>query len=101
MFTLSSEFTNIIQALILVILIGMMYSLWMTTRAYGGLIGNAIRYIGIGMIMVAVVVLEKMLINFNVVTNSPNLQLAQDLMTLLSLIFLSMGFKRLANIAKG
>ncbi len=101
MFTLSSEFTNIIQALILVILIGMMYSLWMTTRAYGGLIGNAIRYIGIGMIMVAVVVLVKMLINFNVVTNSPNLQLAQDLMTLLSLIFLSMGFKRLANIAKG
>jgi hypothetical protein len=101
MFTLSSEFTNVIQALILVILIGMMYSLWMTTKAYGGLIGHAIRLIGIGMIVVAVVVLEKMLINFNVVTNSPNLQLAQDLLTLLSLIFLSMGFKRLANIAKG
>jgi Na+-translocating ferredoxin:NAD+ oxidoreductase RnfD subunit len=101
MFTLTSEFTNIIQALIVVVLIGMTYSLWVTTHAYGGLIGNAIRYIGIGMILVAVVVLEKMLINFSVVTNSANLQLAQDALTLLSLLFLSMGFKRLANIAKG
>lgn len=100
MLTLSSELNNILQALIVVILIGMLYSLWLTTRAYGGIIGHAVRLIGIGITLVSVVVLEKMLLNFNVILNSSNLQIAQDVLTLLSLLFLSWGFKKLASVAK-
>jgi hypothetical protein len=100
MFTLNSELNNILQALIVVILIGMLYSLWMTTRAYGGIIGHAVRLIGIGITLISVVVLEKMLINFSVVESSTNLQMAQDILTLLSLLFLSWGFKKLASVAK-
>ncbi len=100
MLALSSEINNIIQALILVIIIGMFYSLWMTTKAYGGLIGRAIRYMGMGIILISIVVMEKMLINFSVITNSTNLMLAVDVLTLLSLFFLSLGFKKLAAIAK-
>ncbi len=101
MFTLSSELNNILQGLIAVILIGMFYSLWMTTKAFGGLIGRAIRMVGIGIILIAILVLERVLINFNVISNSTNLQLMQDLLTLGSLFFLSLGFKRLASAAKG
>jgi hypothetical protein len=100
MLTLSSELNNILQALIVVILIGMLYSLWMTTRAYGGIIGHAVRLLGIGIILISVVVLEKMLINFSVIVNTSNLQIAQDVLTLLSLLFLSWGFKKLASVAK-
>jgi hypothetical protein len=100
MLVLGPEFTNIMQALILVILIGMLYSLWKTTQAYGGLIGYAIRLIGVGIILIAIVVMEKMLINFQVISLSANLQMAQDILTLLSLLFLSLGFKRLASVAK-
>lgn len=100
MFTLNSELNNILQALIIVILIGMLYSLWMTTKAYGGIIGKAVRLIGIGITLISIVVLEKMLVNFSVVLNTPNLQLAQDILTLLSLLFLSWGFKKLAAVAQ-
>jgi hypothetical protein len=100
MLTLSSELNNVLQALIVVILIGMLYSLWMTTRAYGGIIGHAVRLIGIGITLISIVVLEKMLINFSVIINTSNLQIAQDVMTLLSLLFLSWGFKKLASVAK-
>jgi hypothetical protein len=100
MLSLGSELNNIIQALIAVILIGVLYSLWMTTRAFGGLIGRAIQLIGVGIILITVVVLEKMLVNFAVINNSPNLLLAVDVLTLVALFFLSLGFKRLATIAR-
>src|SRR5262245_34524193 len=100
MFTQGSELNVIIQGLIAVILIGMFYSLWLTTKAYGGLIGGAVRLLGVGIMLLAISVLEKMLINFGVVMNSDNLQLAQDVLTLFALLFLSLGFKRLASVAK-
>jgi hypothetical protein len=100
MLTLGPELNNIIQALIVVILIGMLYSLWKTTRAYGGLIGRAIQLIGVGIILISIVVMEKMLVNFSVITNSENFLLGVDVLTLVSLFFLSLGFKRLASIAK-
>ncbi|HYC79409.1 MAG TPA: hypothetical protein VEC17_00080 [Candidatus Binatia bacterium] len=100
MFNFKDEINLILQGLIAVILIGMFYSLWMTTKAYGGLIGHAIRMLGIGIILISVVVLERMLINFSVIESSVTLNAAQDVLTLLSLLFLSMGFKRLAAAGK-
>ena len=100
MFEVNSELNNVLQALIVVILGGMFYSLWMTTRAYGGIIGSAVRLLGVGIILISIVVLEKMLINFSIISGSSNLALAVDVLTLLSLFFLSMGFKRLASVAK-
>jgi hypothetical protein len=100
MLTLSSELNNVLQALIAVILIGMLYSLWATTKAYGGIIGHAVRLLGVGIILTSVVVLEKMLLNFGIIINSENIQLAQDILTLTSLVFLSWGFKKLASVAK-
>lgn len=100
MLILSSELNNILQALIVVIMIGMLYTVWHTARAYGGLIGRAVQMMGIGITLVSAVVLEKTLINFDVVENSPNLAMAQDIFTLAALVFLFIGFRRLAKIAK-
>lgn len=100
MLTLNSELNNILQALIVVIMIGMLYTVWRTASTYGGLIGHAITLMGIGITLVSAVVLERMLINFNVIEISPNLALAQDGMTLGALVFLLLGFRRLAAVAK-
>ena len=50
MFEFSSQTNLMIQALILVIIIGVFYNLWSSTKMYGGIIGSAIRLIGIGML---------------------------------------------------
>lgn len=100
MFELKWQLNLIVQGLILVIIIGVFYSLLMTTRAYGGLIGSAIRLLGVGIILISVSVIEKMLANFEVIENSVQLDLGQDILTLIGLMFLAYGFKRLANIAK-
>lgn len=100
MFTLSSELNNILQALIFVILIGMMTSVWKTSHAYGGIIGSAVRLIGIGITLVSVLVLERMLVNFSVVIDTTNMRMVQDVLTLLALLFLSWGFKKLASVGK-
>jgi hypothetical protein len=100
MLSFNSELNNILQGMILAILIGMFYTLWATTRAYGGVIGSAVRMLGFGTILVAIMALEKMLINFEVVENSANMGLIQDVLTTLALFFLFMGFRKLASVVK-
>lgn len=90
----------VIQGLIAAILIGVFYNVWASTKAYGGLIGKAIRFLGIGMLFITIAVIEKILINFSVVDATPNLNLVQDVLTLIGLFFLASGFSKLASIAK-
>jgi len=89
-----------IQAFIAIIIIGVFYNLWVTTRVYGGIIGRAVRFLGLGMLFVAVAVLERVLINFSIIANSPSLSLAQDSLSLLGLIMLGVGFSQLAAATK-
>jgi hypothetical protein len=90
----------IVQGLIAVIIIGMFYTLWTTTRAYGGMIGNSIRLLGFGILFITVAVIEKMLLNFNVIELSANLELAQDVLNLVGLSLLAWGFSKLASAAR-
>jgi hypothetical protein len=89
-----------VQGLVLVIVIGSFYSLYSTTKAYGGLIGRAIRLLGTGMLFVVIAVIEKNLLNFDILQASVTLSLAQDLLNLLGILFLGLGFSRLAAAAK-
>jgi len=97
---LNWEFNLFLQGMIAAIMIGVFYSLWVTSRAYGGLIGYAIRLLGVGIVLISAAVLEKMLVNFSVVSASVEMSLAQDFFTLAGLVFLAAGFKKLATIAK-
>lgn len=91
---------RVIQLLVLVIIIGGFYSLHASTKAYGGLIGKAIRLLGVGMLFVVVAVIEKVLINLSVIKLTSELSLLHDGLTLLGLFFLGLGFSRLASASK-
>ena len=49
MYAFSSEANLYIQIFIGIILVGVFYNIWSSTKAYGGLIGMAIRLLGVGM----------------------------------------------------
>ncbi|MBX4205403.1 MAG: hypothetical protein KW788_04465 [Candidatus Doudnabacteria bacterium] len=89
-----------VQGLVLVIIIGGFYSLYSSTKAYGGLIGKAIRFLGAGMLFIVISVIERILLNFQVFEPSMTMGLIQDAFTLLGVLFLGLGFSRLAAAAK-
>ncbi len=100
MYALSSETNLLIHGFIAVVIIGVFYNLMVSTKVYGGVIGKAIRLIGIATLFVTVSAIEKVLVNFNVIHPSFVLSIAQDLITVLSLIFLGLGFSKLASAGK-
>jgi hypothetical protein len=89
-----------VQGLVLVIIIGGFYSLYASTKAYGGLIGKAIRFLGIGMLFIIVGVIEKILLNFAILDSTITFSLIQDGLNLFGVLFLGLGFSRLAAAAK-
>ena len=95
-----SQTTFIIQALIVAIVLGVYYSLYVSTKLYGGLIGKAIKLIGIGMLFITVTVLERIFINFGVLSNTIDIALLQDILNLIGLVFLGLGFSKLASVNK-
>lgn len=90
----------LIHGLMVAILIGVFYNLWASTRLFGGAIGRSLRFLGIGLVFITVVVIEKALINFGTITFSANLSLVTDVLNLVGLFFLAFGFARLAKSAK-
>ncbi|HEV8601504.1 MAG TPA: hypothetical protein VGQ87_02805 [Patescibacteria group bacterium] len=95
-----SPINILLQGFIAVILIGVFYNVWLTSKSYGGLIGHAIRYLGFGLLFVTLGVIEKILVTFQVIEFTINLSMLQDALTLIGLIFLALGFSKLASIAK-
>lgn len=89
-----------VQGLILIIVVGAFYSLLASTKAYGGLIGKAIRLLGVGMLFVVIATLEKILINFGIIKGADTFSLIQDALNLVGLLFLGIGFSKLAAAAK-
>lgn len=90
----------VIQGLLGAVIIGMIYSVWATTRAYGGLIGKAVRLLGFGIVFIIIEVIEKMLINFGAIEMNSYLAMMQDILIILGLFFLTLGFSKLAVAAK-
>jgi hypothetical protein len=96
----SSQLNFVVQGLMAAIIIGVFYNLWASTRVYGGLIGKAIRLLGIGILFITIAVIERVMANFNIVDNAYLLSVAQDALNLLGLFFLAMGFSKLASASK-
>lgn len=93
--------------LLLVAVIGVLYSLWRTTRAYGGIIGQGLRRFGIGIMFLSVEALDRIAQNFAssdlLLSFVPKYYLsnAHDALLLLGLCFLALGFSKLSTAAKG
>lgn len=95
----------ILQVLMAVVILGVIYSLWQTTKAYGGLIGGALKWIGIGMVFFSVEAFDRVfgaVGNFSVVNSLGIAQpdLMHNAILLLGLFFSGVGFSKLTRIAK-
>jgi hypothetical protein len=100
MFPLVGQTNIIVQGFIAVIIIGVFYNLYESTKAYGGLIGTAVRLLGIGMLFITIAVIEKAMLNLGAIPATQTLALFQDIMNLLGLLFLGLGFSKLASATK-
>lgn len=100
MYAFNSEANLFIQGFIAIILVGVFYNLWASTKVYGGIVGAAIRLLGLGMLFITVAVIEKTLINFSVIHANLNLALVQDVLNLIGLVFLALGFSKLGSANK-
>jgi len=98
---------QILQALVVVVVIGVVYSLWQTTKAYGGLIGGALKWIGLGIVFFTIEAFDRVfgaLGNFSLVSSINTFDVSGDMihnsLLLLGLLFCGIGFSRLTRIAK-
>lgn len=82
------------------ILIGVFYNLWASTRLFGGAIGRSLRLLGVGLVFITLAVIEKALVNFGAIAFSANLSLIVDVLNLIGLVLLALGFSKLAHSAK-
>lgn len=92
-----SQANLFIQICLGVIVVGVFYSLWSSSKVYGGIIGTAIRLFGIGVVFFTVAVFERLLVSFSIIQTSINVALAQSVFDLMGLIFLGWGFWKLAS----
>ena len=97
---MASPIFILVEGLVVIIIIGGLYSLYASTRSYGGLMGSAIRLLGIGMLFVILAAIEKILMNFSILEDSNTVGLIQDGFNLVGILFLGLGFSKLASIAK-
>lgn len=100
MYDYISQANLIIQGCVAVIIVGMFYDIWSSTKVYGGIVGKAIRLFGLGMLFITISIIENLLVTFLIVQNSPELALAQEIMNLAGLVFLGLGFSKLASANK-
>lgn len=90
----------LIQACMAVIVLGVFYNLWVSTKAYGGIVGTAVRLLGVGLVFFSLSSLEHALVTFNIVHLTYEVSILQDVLSLLGLSFLGLGFSKLAAGAK-
>ena len=100
MYDFSSHTSVIIQALIAIIIVGMFYNLKISTQVYGGVIGRAIRLLGLGTLFITLSIIEHLLVVFLVIDNTSTIAIAQEIMNLLGLAFLGLGFSELVSATK-
>ncbi|MBX4187073.1 MAG: hypothetical protein KW802_02320 [Candidatus Doudnabacteria bacterium] len=71
-----------------------------STKAYGGIVGTAIRLIGIGIVFFAISAIEHALVSFAIIMPTLQSAMLQDIMSLVGLVFLGLGFSKLASGTK-
>ncbi|HLC44414.1 MAG: hypothetical protein A2722_02435 [Candidatus Doudnabacteria bacterium RIFCSPHIGHO2_01_FULL_50_11] len=101
------EITQFIVSMLLVaVIIGVVYNLWKSTRAFGGIIGQGLRQIGFGILFLVIEALDRVSVHFSntglVAGFAPQGYegLVHDLLFLLGLLFVSLGFIKFSKALK-
>ena len=97
--------TLVLQGLVLVIIIGVVYSLWQTTNAYGGVIGSALKWIGVGILFFSIEAFDRIFgalgdVSFVDAIGLKDPALLHNALLLLGLVFSGIGFSKLTRAAK-
>lgn len=92
----------VVQVLVVIIVFGIVYSLWQTTKSYGGLIGAALKWIGLGMVFFSLEALDRVLANLSFINSFgfSDPAAVHNIILLLGLLFSGVGFSKLTKIAK-
>lgn len=92
----------IVQILVVVILVGIVHSLWRTTKSYGGLIGSGLKWIGVGILFFALEALDRVLGSLSFVDSlaRQDAGMAHNIILLLGLLFSAIGFSKLTKVTK-
>lgn len=92
----------VVQVLVVIIVFGIVYSLWQTTKSYGGLIGAALKWIGLGMVFFSLEALDRVLVNLSFINSFgfSDPSLVHNIILVLGLLFSGLGFSKLTKIAK-
>ena len=95
----------ILQGLVLVIIIGVIYSLWETAKAYGGLIGTALKFIGAGILFFIIEAFDRIfgiLVKLSFIDSVTILEpkLVHLIILLVGLLCSGIGFSKLTRAAK-
>ena len=95
----------VLQGLIFVIIIGVIYSLWATTKSYGGAIGSAPKWIGVGILFFTVEALDRIFGTLADLSFVNSLEFTDPVLLHHSLMFLGLlfsgiGFSKLTRAAK-
>ncbi len=95
------------SALMLAAVVGVLYNLWRTTRAFGGIIGQGLRMIGLGIVFLSVEALDRVAQSFTdtgiisgLVSYNLNTTVHNSIFVL-GLFFVALGFIRLSSAVKG
>jgi len=91
--------------LTIAVVIGALYSLWKTTHAFGGIIGQGIRLIGVGSVFLAVEALDRMTTTFGIgvidgLVSSFYEPIAHDVLLIVALLFTLLGFTKLFSATR-
>jgi len=95
----SLKVTGFTSALLLVfVVIGVLINLWKITRKYGGVIGKGLRLIGTGIVFLAIEAMDRAIQTFtaqgviSLIVSDPFIEIAYDLILVLALFFVTLGF---------
>jgi len=90
----------LVQTFVVIIVIGGVYNLWRTAKTYGGIVGNGLRWLGLGMILFSLESLDRVLGNLSFINPlSPgNADLFHNVILLLGLLFSGIGFSKFTKI---
>lgn len=92
----------LVKLFVIVIVIGIVYSLWRTTKSFGGLIGSSLKWIGLGIVFFSLESLDRVLADLSFIDSiSPaNAELSHNIVLIFGLLFSGIGFSRLIKITK-
>src|SRR3989344_4390580 len=90
----------LVQAFVIIIVIGGVYNLWRTANTYGGIVGNGLRWLGMGMILFSLKSLDRVLGNLSFIApvSPANADLLHNIILLLGLLFSGIGFSKFTKI---